>query len=88
MKAKKLVMVAAGERRIVIQRGRTSGRRKTRGTNYQHSDVPAAGTASLLRRRRKAESIIRWEKEGANYEAVIQKEGNRLALKWTRTVKC
>ena len=34
----------------------------------------------LLRREAKGEPIVRWEKEGANYEAVIEKNGKRIGV--------
>ena len=34
----------------------------------------------LPRRRRKAERIVRWEKEGANFGAVIDKNGRQIGL--------
>src|SRR5258708_27123262 len=43
------------------------------------SDVPAA-VQQAAQAEAKGGSIIRWEKEGANYEAVIQKKGKQIGV--------
>ena len=43
------------------------------------SDVPAA-VQQAAQAEAKGGSIIRWEKEGANYEAVIQKNGKQIGV--------
>ena len=43
------------------------------------SDVPAA-VQQAAQTEAKGGSILRWEKEGANYEAVIQKNGKQIGV--------
>jgi len=43
------------------------------------SDVPAA-VQQAAQAEAKGGSIVRWEKEGANYEAVIQKKGKQIGV--------
>lgn len=42
--------------------------------NISSSDVPAA-VQKAAEMRAKGATIVRWEKEGANYEAVVSKDG-------------
>ena len=44
-----------------------------------NSDVPAA-VQQAAQAEAKGGSIIRWEKEGANYEAVIQRNGKQIGV--------
>src|SRR5882762_2352980 len=43
------------------------------------SDVPAA-VQSAAQTQAQGGTIVRWEKEGANFEAVIQKNGKQIGL--------
>ena len=43
------------------------------------SDVPAA-VQQAAQAEAKGGSIVRWEKEGANYEAVIEKKGKQIGV--------
>jgi plastocyanin len=44
--------------------------------NISSSDVPAA-VQQAAETKAKGGKIVRWEKEGANYEAVIEKDGKQ-----------
>ena len=87
MNAKNLVTVAAVSAALSFSLTAQAKEEKHEEQTINNSDVPAA-VQQAAQAEAKGGSIIRWEKEGANYEAVIQKQGSRLALKWTRTVKC
>jgi hypothetical protein len=50
------------------------------------SDVPAA-VQQAAQAEAKGGSIVRWEKEGADYEAVIQKNGKQIGLEMDATGK-
>jgi hypothetical protein len=43
------------------------------------SDVPAA-VQQAAQAQAKGETIVRWEKEGANFEAVIDKKGKQIGI--------
>ena len=49
--------------------------------NISSSDVPAAVVKSA-ETEAKGGKIVRWEKEGANYEAVIEKNGKEWGFKF------
>ena len=50
------------------------GHGKEKEENLSSSDVPQA-VQTAANKELKGASIVRWEKEGANYEAVIEKKG-------------
>ena len=60
---------------------------KHEGQAITNSDVPTA-VQQAAKAEAKGGTIVRWEKEGANFEAVIEKNGNQMALKWTPTARC
>jgi hypothetical protein len=70
---------SSGKRGFVIQRDRTSEGKKTRAQTINSSDVPAA-VQQAAQAEAKNGSIVRWEKEGASYEAVIQKNGKQIGV--------
>ena len=87
MNAKNLVTVAAVSAALSLTVVAQAKEEEHEEQAINSSAVPAA-VQQAAQAEAKGGSIIRWEKEGANYEAVIQKQGSRLALKWTRAVKC
>jgi hypothetical protein len=87
MKAKNVLTVAAVSAALSFSVTAQAKGEKHEEQTINSSDVPAA-VQQAAQAEAKGGSILRWEKEDGNYEAVIQKKGSRLALKWTRTVKC
>ena len=49
--------------------------------NVNSSDVPQA-VQQAAEKQTKGASIVRWEKEGANYEAVVSKDGKEWGYKF------
>ena len=49
--------------------------------NLSSSDVPQA-VQTAANKELKGASIVRWEKEGANYEAVVSKDGKEWGYKF------
>jgi hypothetical protein len=49
--------------------------------NINSSDVPQA-VQQAAEKQTKGTSIVRWEKEGANYEAVVSKDGKEWGYKF------
>ena len=78
MKAKKLVIVAAVSAALSFSVIAQAGEKHEEQT-INSSDVPAA-VQQAAQAEAKGGSIIRWEKEGANYEAVIQKKGKQIGV--------
>ena len=79
MKAKKLVIVAAVSAALSFSVTAQSKEEKHEEQTINSSDVPAA-VQQAAQAEAKGGSIIRWEKEGANYEAVIQKKGKQIGV--------
>ena len=77
MKAKKLVIVAAVSAALSFSAQAKEEEHEEQSINS--SDVPAAVQQSA-KAEAKGGSIIRWEKEGANYEAVINKNGKEIGI--------
>jgi len=80
MKTLKLFAIAA------ISTGLTFGvaqakEKKHEEENINSSDVPQA-VQQAADKETKGASIVRWEKEGANYEAVISKDGKEWGYKF------
>jgi hypothetical protein len=50
------------------------GKKKHEEENINSSDVPQA-VQQAAEKEAKGAQIVRWEKEGANYEAVVNKDG-------------
>src|SRR5206468_12921264 len=82
MKTRNLFTEAVG--RVGLAIGVTA-QAKERGHEEQTisgSDVPAAVQAEA-----KGGTIVRWEKEGANFEAVIDKNGKQIGVEMDATGK-
>ena len=57
----------------------TQANEKLEGQAIKSSDVPAA-VQSAAQAQAQGGTIVRWEKEGANFEAVIDKNGKQIGL--------
>jgi Protein of unknown function (DUF2874). len=80
MKAKRLVIVAAMSAALSsLSVTAQAKEEKHEEQTINSSDVPAA-VQQAAQAEAKGGSIIRWEKEGANYEAVIQKKGKQIGV--------
>ena len=79
MKAKNLVTVAAVGAALSFSVAAQAKEEKHEEQTINSSDVPAA-VQQAAQAEAKGGSIIRWEKEGANYEAVIQKKGKQIGV--------
>jgi hypothetical protein len=57
------------------------GHGKEKEQNLSSSDVPQA-VQTAANKELKGASIVRWEKEGANYEAIVSKDGKEWGYKF------
>ena len=74
MKTKNLLTVAAVSTGLVFGVTAQAKEEKHEEQIVKSSDVPAA-VQQAAQTAAKGANIVRWEKEGANYEAVINKNG-------------
>jgi len=81
MKARKLLVVAIVGAGLAFGVGAQAGEKKHQEENISNSDVPAA-VQKAAETEAKGGKIVRWEKEGANYEAVIEKNGKEWGFKF------
>jgi hypothetical protein len=79
MKAKNLVTVAAMSAALSFSIATQAKEEKHEEQAINSSDVPAA-VQQAAQAEAKGGSIVRWEKEGLNYEAVIQKNGKQIGV--------
>jgi hypothetical protein len=79
MKAKNLVTVAAVSVALAFGVTGQAKEEKHEEQTINSSDVPAA-VQQAAQAEAKGGSIVRWEKEGANYEAVINKNGKEIGV--------
>ena len=79
MKTKNLFTVAAISACLVFGVTAQAKEEKHEEQTINSSDVPAA-VQQAAQSEAKGGSIVRWEKEGANYEAVIQKKGKQIGV--------
>ena len=79
MKAKNLVTAAALSAALSFTVTAQAEEEKHEEQTINSSDVPAA-VQQAAQAEAKGGSILRWEKEGANYEAVIQKKGKQIGV--------
>lgn len=86
MKTKKLIIVAAVSAALSFSVAAQAKEEKHEEQTINSSDVPAA-VQQAAQAEAKGGSIIRWEKEGANYEAVIQKNGKQIGVEMDATGK-
>src|SRR5215475_10499376 len=79
MKAKNVVTAAALSAALSFSVTAQATEEKHGEQTINSSDVPAA-VQQAAQTEAKGGSILRWEKEGANYEAVIQKKGKQIGV--------
>ena len=79
MKAKNLVTAAAVSAALSFSVTAQAKEEENEEQTINSSDVPAA-VQQAAQAKAKGGSILRWEKEGANYEAVIQKKGKQIGI--------
>jgi hypothetical protein len=79
MKAKNLLTVAAVSAGLVFGVTAQAKEEKHEEQTVNSSDVPAA-VQQAAQTAAKGANIVRWEKEGANYEAVINKNGKEIGI--------
>ena len=79
MKAKNLITAAAVSAALLFSVAAQAKEEKHEEQTINSSDVPAA-VQQAAQAEAKGGSILRWEKEGANYEAVIQKKGKQIGV--------
>ena len=79
MKAKDLVTIAAVSVALAFGVNAQAKEEKHEEQTINSSDVPAA-VQQAAQAEAKGGSIVRWEKEGANYEAVINKNGKEIGV--------
>ena len=79
MNAKNLVAVAAVSAALSLSVAAQAKEEKHEEQTINNSDVPAA-VQQAAQSEAKGGSILRWQKEGANYEAVIEKKGKQIGV--------
>ena len=79
MKTKNLLTVAAVSAGLVFGVTAQAKEEKHEEQTVNSSDVPAA-VQQAAQAEAKGGSIVRWEKEGANFEAVINKNGKQIGV--------
>jgi hypothetical protein len=79
MKTRNLITVAAVSAGLAIGVAAQAKEEKHEEQAINSSHVPAA-VQQAAQAEAKGGSIVRWQKEGANYEAVIQKNGKQIGV--------
>jgi hypothetical protein len=79
MKTKHLFTVAAVSAGLAFGVAAQAGEKKHEEQSISSTDVPAA-VQQAAQAEAKGRTIVRWEKEGANYEAVIEKNGKQIGV--------
>ena len=79
MKAKNLVTAAAVSAALLFSVTAQATEERHEEQTINSSDVPVA-VQQAAQAETKGGSIVRWEKEGANYEAVIQKKHKQIGV--------
>lgn len=79
MKTKNLLTVAAVSAGLVFGVTAQAKEEKHEEQTVNSSDVPAA-VQQAAQAEAKGGSIVRWEKEGSNFEAVINKNGKQIGV--------
>jgi plastocyanin len=79
MKMKNLFTIAAVSAGLVFGVTAQAKEREHEEQSISSSDVPAA-VQQAARAEAKGGTIVRWEKEGANFEAVIDKKGKQIGV--------
>ena len=81
MKTTKLFTIAAISAGLALGVVAQAKEKKHEEENINSSDVPQA-VQQAAEKEAKGASIVRWEKEGADYEAVISKNGKEWGYKF------
>jgi YD repeat-containing protein len=81
MNIPKLFTIAAVSAGLAFGVTAQAGGKKHEEENISSSDVPAA-VQQAADKELKGGKIVRWEKEGADYEAVIEKDGKEWGFKF------
>jgi hypothetical protein len=81
MKTTKLITVIAVSAGLAFGVTAQAGGKKHQEENINSSDVPAA-VQQAADKETKGNTVVRWEKEGADYEAVIEKDGKEWGLRF------
>ena len=79
MKTKNLFTIAAISAGLAFGVTAQAKERESEEQSISSSDVPAA-VQQAAQAEAKGGSIVRWEKEGANFEAVIEKNGKQIGV--------
>ena len=79
MKTKKLITTVAVSAGLALGVAAQAKERKHEEQSISSTDVPAA-VQKAAETEAKGGTIVRWEKEGANYEAVIDKNGKQVGI--------
>jgi hypothetical protein len=80
MKTKRLFTIAAVSAGLAFGVAQAK-EKKHEEENINRSDVPQA-VQQAADKQLKGASIVRWEKEGSNYEAVVSKDGKEWGYKF------
>ena len=86
MKTKHLFTIAAVSAGLAFGVTAQAGEKKHEEQSISSTDVPAA-VQQAAQAEAKGGTIVRWEKEGANYEAVIDKNGKQIGVEMDATGK-
>ena len=81
MKTTKLFTIVAISAGLAFGVVAQAGEKKHEEENISTSDVPAA-VQKAADTQAKGGKIVRWEREGANYEAVIEKNGKQWGVEF------
>ena len=82
MKIPNLLVAAVVSASLALSVGvQAKGKKKHEEENINSSDVPQA-VQQAAEKEAKGAQIVRWEKEGADYEAVVNKDGKEWGYKF------
>ncbi len=79
MKTTKLITTIAVSAGLAFGVAAQAGEKKHEEQSINSSEVPAA-VQSAAQAQAQGGTIVRWEKEGANFEAVIEKNGKQMGV--------
>src|SRR5436190_21707037 len=79
MKMKKLFTITAVSGSLAFAVAAQAKEKKHEEQSINSSEVPAA-VQSAAQAQAQGGTIVRWEKEGANFEAVINKNGRQIGI--------
>jgi Peptidase propeptide and YPEB domain len=79
MKTKNLLTITAVSAGLAMAGIAQAHEEKHEEQNIHNSDVPAA-VQQAAQAEAKGQKIIRWEKEAANYEAVVNQNGKEMGI--------